>query len=131
MMKKPKKLSDSEWEIMQGVWDGKTPVTVRELHSRVYPNGEKAYTTVQTIMNILFEKGFLTREKIGLVNFYTPTLTLEEATSRETKTLVSKLFDGSFGAMANYLINSGELSQHDLDALKKLIAEKEAKQSEQ
>jgi predicted transcriptional regulator len=128
MMKKPKKLSDSEWEIMQGVWEGKTPVTVRELHSRVYPNGEKAYTTVQTIMNILFEKGFLAREKIGMVNFYTPTFSQEDAAAFETKSLVSKLFDGSFGALANYLINSDKLSKKDLDELKKRIEEKETKQ---
>lgn len=126
---KQKKLSEVEWEIMDGIWDGETPVTVRDLHSRLYPNNEKAYTTVQTMMNILFEKGFLTRKKIGMVNFYTPAVSQDDAAAFETKSLVSKLFDGSFGALANYLINSDKLSKMDLDKLKKLIEEKEAKQN--
>lgn len=124
-MKKPKKLSEAEWEIMLGVWSGDVPVTVRQLHSRLYPRGEKAYTTVQTIMNILYEKGFLMREKIGMVNFYSPALTQAQAMARETKTLASRLFQGSFGALATYLIQSGKLSAADLQALKELIAEKE------
>ena len=124
-MKKPKRLSEAEWEIMLGIWDGPVPATVRDIHTRLYPNGEKAYTTVQTIMNILHEKGFLTREKIGLVNFYSPTLSREEAASQETGSLVSRLFHGSFGALANYLIDSDMLTQQDLQKLKAMIAEKE------
>ena len=124
-MAKKQKLSDAEWEIMQGVWDNKTPITVRDLHSALYPNGEKAYTTVQTVMNILYEKGFLRREKIGMVNFYTPTLSRQQAMSNETKSFVSKLFDGSFGALASHLINSDALSSEDLHELKKMIDAKE------
>lgn len=126
-MAKKQKLSDAEWEIMQSVWDNNTPITVRELHTALYPNGEKAYTTVQTLMNILFEKGFLRREKIGMVNFYRPALSRQQATSNETTSFVSKLFDGSFGALANYLINSNALTTDDLQKLKKLIESKEKK----
>ena len=125
--KTKKKLNEAEWEIMEGIWRFNRPVTVREIHELLYPNGEKAYTTVQTFMNILTEKGFLKREKTGLVNFYTPTLTQEEAARLETRKLVSRLFRGSFGAFASYLINSGELSDEDLKQLKSLIEQKEKK----
>lgn len=124
-MKKPKKLSEAEWELMLGVWSGDTPVTVRELHARLYPDGRKAYTTVQTILNILVDKGFLARRKIGMVNFYTPVLSKREATRRETRSLVSRLFHGSFGELAHHLIDSGELSEEDLAGLKALIEQKQ------
>ena len=123
-----KRLAEAEREVMEGVWQFSDPVTVREVHSRLYPNREKAYTTVQTIMNILVEKGVLEKQKIGMVNFYTPTLTREEAAQLEMRSLVSRVFEGSFGALANYLVDSGELSQSEIDELKALIEAKEREQ---
>jgi predicted transcriptional regulator len=117
---------------MEGVWqcEGKASpygITVREVHNQLYPRGQKAYTTVQTIMNILFEKGFLKREKIGMVNFYTPTVSREEMARQETHTLVSRAFGGSFVALANHLVDSGSLSEKELAVLKGLIDAKERK----
>ena len=124
-MKKNKKLAESEWRIMDAIWTFAKPSTVRDIHQHLYPEGQKAYTTVQTITNILVEKGFLRKEKIGMVNFYFPTLSRQEFAKDETKTLVSRTFQGSFGNLANYLVDSGELSESDLKQLKELIAKKE------
>ncbi len=120
-MPKANKLAPAEAEIMDGIWDMEAPVTVRQVHSRLYPNGEKALTTVQTIMNILVDKGVLSRRKTGMVNFYTPKLTREQAAQMEARSLVSRLFHGSFGALAAHLINSGSLSRDELNQLKELI----------
>ncbi len=120
-----KRLAEAEWEVMDGVWHLDRQVTVRDVVDYLYPNGEKAYTTVQTIMNILFEKGVLNRQKIGPVNVYMPTLSREDVAQDETRTLVSRMFEGSFGALATYLVDSGELSQKDLDELRALIEARE------
>ncbi len=124
-MAKKRRLAEVEWEVMDGVWKFNRQVTVRNVLDYVYPNGEKAYTTVQTIMNILAEKGVLDREKIGPVNVYRPTVSREEVARAETRTLVSRMFEGSFGSLATYLVDSGELSQKELDELRVLIEEKE------
>ncbi len=120
-----KRLAEAEWEVMDGVWHLDRQVTVRDVVDYLYPNGEKAYTTVQTIMNILFEKGVLNRRKIGPVNVYMPTLSREDAAQVETRTLVSRMFEGSFGALATYLVDSGKLSQGELDELRALIEARE------
>lgn len=120
-----KRLSEAEWEVMDGVWHLDRQVTVRDVVDYLYPNGEKAYTTVQTIMNILFEKGVLNRQKIGPVNVYKSALSREDAAQDETRTLVSRMFEGSFGALATYLVDSGELSQKELDELRTLIEARE------
>ena len=125
MQKDKKKLASVEWEIMDGIWQFGKPVTVREVHGYLYPNGEKAYTTVQTFMNILVEKGFLRKDKIGLVNFYFPTLSQADFAQHETRSFVSRLFQGSFGALATYLVDSGELSEAELTKLKQLIEARE------
>lgn len=120
-----KRLAEAEWEVMDGVWHLDRQVIVRDVVDYLYPNGEKAYTTVQTIMNILYEKGVLNRRKIGPVNVYMPTLSREDAAQVETRTLVSRMFEGSFGALATYLVDSGELSQGELDELRALIEARE------
>ena len=128
-MSNPKKLAEAEWQIMNGIWHLKKPVTVREIHSHLYAKGEKAYTTVQTTMNILVDKGFLRKDKIGMVNFYFPVVSLADFAKRETRSLVSRIFDGSFGTLATYLVQSGELNQEELDRLKQLIDAKESEQN--
>ncbi len=120
-MKKSQKLSEAEWELMTEIWKFNKPISVREIHDSLYPNKEKAYTTVQTTMNILFNKGFLRRDKVGLVNFYFPKVSQDDFAQRETNSIVSRLFNGSFGALANYLVDSGELSDEEISDLKKMI----------
>lgn len=115
------RLAQVELEIMEGVWAKGKPVSVRDLLDALYPNGEKAYTTVQTILNILVEKGALAKEKVGLVNFYRPVVSRKDAVVGETASFVSRLFNGSFGELATYLVDSGELSDDELAALRSAI----------
>lgn len=120
-MVKPEKLGAVEWEIMEGVWQAEERVTVRDVHSRLYPGGQKAYTTVQTMMNTLADKGVLAKEKIGMVNFYLPALSRPQATRAETQSLVRRIYKGSFGALASHLISAEDMTGEELDQLKALI----------
>lgn len=124
-MSKQIKLTPVEWEIMEAVWQlGKAP-SVRDVLDRAFPKGEKAYTTVQTIMNTLEKKGQLERKKIGLVNFYSPTRSRDQMVRSEMSALVSRIFDGSIPALANYLINSENIGLEEIETIKTLLKEKE------
>ena len=120
-MKKKHNLSALEWEIMEVIWRIGGVPSVRQVLETAYPNGEKAYTTVQTVMNNLENKGFLKKEKIGLVNFYKPLRGKEEIVSKETGNFVHKVFNGSFQALANYIIASDSLSDEEIADLRKMI----------
>ena len=124
MTGKPK-LTPAEWEIMQAVWTFKAAVTVRDVLEHLYPGGEKAYTTVQTVMNTLVKKKMLSRDKIGLVGFYSPTRTRDEATRQETSRLVARIFGGSIPAVANSLMSLDDVGLDDLAEIKRLIQERE------
>ena len=121
------KLTPAEWEIMDAVWALSGSPSVREVMEHAYPNGEKAYTTVQTLMNLLEKKGLLTRKKIGLVNFYTPARDRQEMVRRETRTLISRVFNGSAPALANFLIDEEDLSLDDIKKIKELLNDKKAR----
>jgi predicted transcriptional regulator len=121
MAKRKLELSAAEWEIMRVIWDGGKPVTVREVLDQAYPNSEKAYTTVQTLMNILVDKRFLKRKKVGMVNFYSAAVSQENVLRGSLTTLAGRMFQGSFGAMASFLVSSGKLSPEEVQALKKIL----------
>ena len=120
-------LTPLEWEVMNVVWElGRRP-SVREVIDRAYPNKEKAYTTIQTVMNNMEAKNFLKKKKIGLVNFYKPTVKREKLIEGATKTFVKKVFKGSFLELANYLVNSDALSDKEFADLYKMIKNKSKK----
>jgi predicted transcriptional regulator len=120
-----RELTPVEWEIMDAVWNADEPVTVRDVLEGAYPDGEKAYTTVQTIMNTLERKKLLRRKKVGLVNFYSARRTRESVVRAETSTLLSRAFKGSVPALASTLLSLDRLSPDELNKLKELIKEKE------
>lgn len=124
-MPKKTKLTPAEWEIMTAVWELGDRTTVREVLELAYPNGEKAYTTVQTVMNTLQKKKLLRRKKTGLVNFYTPTQSKEEVTRSEMASLIMRVFGGSIPALANSLLSLDDLSLEEIDRIRALIDEKE------
>jgi predicted transcriptional regulator len=125
-MPRDEKLTPAEWEIMDAIWTLGSAPSVREVMQHAYPNSEKAYTTIQTLMNLLEKKGLLTRQKIGLVNFYTPTKERDDMLRTETRSLISRVFRGSAPALANFLIDEEDLSLDDIKKIKKLLNEKEA-----
>ncbi|MCG3120918.1 MAG: Methicillin resistance regulatory protein MecI [bacterium] len=116
-------LSAAEWEIMQVIWNSSNPLAVRDVLEQAYPQAEKAYTTVQTLMNILVAKGFLKRKKNGMVNYYSPTVSREKVLHKSLLTVAGRMFEGSFGAMASFLVNTAPLRPEEIQELKKLLDE--------
>ena len=119
------KLTPTEWEIMEAVWSLGGDPSVRDVVDHAYPGGEKAYTTVQTVMNTLEKKGLLSREKKGLVNFYRPTRSRTEAIETEISSLLSRLFRGSIPKLADSLLSMDDVSMKEIEEIKRLLRKKE------
>lgn len=122
----PEKLTPAEWEIMEAIWKLGGAPSVRDVLDHAFPDGQKAYTTVQTVMNILEKKGLLKRKKVGLVNFYKPTKSRAQMINSELSSLVSRMFQGSIPAFANYLIQSDDITLAEIEKIKALLDQKEA-----
>jgi len=123
-MKNQAGLSDLEWQIMQALWE-KGVLSVKEVLQKLFPKGEKAYTTVQTYMDRMVEKKLLNKQKIGLVNFYHPQVDKKTLLKQAMENLVSRAFNGSFFGLAAFLVDSPNLSKEELDKIKDLIRRKE------
>jgi predicted transcriptional regulator len=68
-----------EAAIMDRAWSADRPLLVREVHGSLRP--ERAYNTVLTVVEILYRKGWLSREKEGRAYRYRPTVSREEYTA--------------------------------------------------
>jgi len=124
-MRRVDKLTPVEWEIMEAIWNlGGTP-SVREVLEHTFSKGEKAYSTVLTMMNILEKKGLLSRKKIGLVNFYKPMRSKDQMLKTELSQVVKCLFEDSTSKAATYLFNSKNVSLQELEKIKEIISQKE------
>ncbi|MEV8018121.1 BlaI/MecI/CopY family transcriptional regulator [Streptomyces sp. NPDC086554] len=71
-------LGELEAEIMDRLWRWKRPATVREVVDDINKQRPLAYTTVMTVANILYNKGWLLRGKQGRAWVYTPVRSREE-----------------------------------------------------
>lgn len=67
-----------EAAIMDAVWDAGNSLRVREVLDRLDRDPEPAYNTVHTVTEILFRKGWLSKEKDGRAYRYGATRSREE-----------------------------------------------------
>ena len=72
------RFGDLEAAVMEQVWSAGEPVRVRDVLIGVSRSRPLAYTTVQTVMEVLHRKGWLTRSRKGRANIYRATGTRED-----------------------------------------------------
>src|SRR5688500_8715510 len=91
------KPTEAELKILAVLW-AQGPSTVREVHSRI--GGAAGYTTTLKFMQIMTDKGLLTRDERGRSHVYRPAIAQE----RTQKHLVSELIDKAFGGSMRKLM---------------------------
>lgn len=121
--------SERELDLLKVMWE-LGEAKVREIHETFCPNGECAFTTVQTLLRIMCKKGLIEKRSEGRTDFYTPVYTLENATSR----FIDKVFDGAVDKFVLSMISSENVSADEMRDLEKMIAKarksKQAKEKE-
>ena len=123
--RKGDRLTPLELEIMNILWEtGAANVhTVQERLER-----ELAYTTVQTMLNILHRKGRVKRVLKDRAYVYKPAVTRTQFISRHLGDLVDRLFGGSAETLVMSLVEAKHLTPQKLARLNKLVKEQEEKQ---
>lgn len=95
-------LTPLELDIMKAVWRN-PPVTVRDVQETIRPTRNLAYTTVMTIMDRLYQKGFLTRKLQSRTHYYEPVVAYVEVRDQAVKTLINSFFDGDETGLREFL----------------------------
>ena len=114
-------LTKLELQIMQVIWR-LGPSNVSSVQEGLEQS--LAYTTVQTMLNILERKGKLKRELRGRAFEYSATVTEAKALGHAVKDLVDRMFGGSSEDLVMSLIKSRQIDAKKIAELSKRLEEK-------
>ena len=122
-------LTRLELQIMQALWTN-GPSTVQSVQQSL--SGEPlAYTTVQTMLNILQRKGKVKRKLLGKAYEYRPVLSRDKALREAASDMLDRIFGGSVEALLMSLVKANQLDADKLAKVQKLIEGQEQADTEE
>lgn len=116
-----KRLPDSELEVMKALWASGPDTTRAQLEQSLEPLG-LASNTINTYLTRLQEKGFVSAKRDGKLNRYTPLVSQEDYRAFDSRSILSKLYDGSPSKFVAALAKGG-MAKEDVDQLRSLLDE--------
>jgi BlaI family transcriptional regulator, penicillinase repressor len=120
MRPKSETLTGQELEIMKVIWP-RGQATVRDVYDELRDRRSIAYTTVQTMMNILETKGHLRREAGDKASVYAPVQPQQAVVRSMVKEFVNRVFDGSSRPLLVHLLKDKSLTDRERRALQRLV----------
>ncbi len=122
------RLSESEWQIMNVLWQ-RYPASARELLERLPKNISWAYTTLKTMLTRLVAKNIVSERKRANTSIYEPLITRSKARRNALQSLVDLAFDGAMGPLMHFLIEDQKLSKKQRQQLLLMLQNEELEKS--
>lgn len=121
-------VTDTELEVLKALWDlGEG--TVRDVLERSPHGRDWAYTTAQTLLMRLQEKGFVESEKRGRAFVFRPLFTRDELLGGSLDDLASRVCDGKALPLLLNLVQSSKFSRRELQRFRAFLDELDGGQS--
>ncbi|GAA2810339.1 BlaI/MecI/CopY family transcriptional regulator [Saccharopolyspora taberi] len=108
-------LGELELKVMDVLWTSGEPMRVRDVLERL--GGERAYTTVMTVLDHLHGKGWVSREMSGRAYSYRPVRSREEAGA----SLLREVLDSSGDAESVLLHFARSVSDRESELLRRAL----------
>jgi BlaI family penicillinase repressor len=128
MAKKNIKPTEKELEILQVLWD-KGAVSVREVHDAMGGEDTNGYTTILKLMQIMHEKGLVTRQKNGKLHLYKAVPSLENTRQQILDKMINTVFQGSAAQLVMSALGNKKSSKEELNEIKKYLEKLEGGES--
>ena len=107
-------LSDSEWKLMNRLWE-QSPRTIMELTASLKEDTGWSKNTVITMLARLEAKGAVRHEEGGRAKRYFP------AVDREDAAAADRIYGGSLGLMMSAMVESRQLTEADIAELSAIL----------
>ncbi|RPE09060.1 BlaI/MecI/CopY family transcriptional regulator [Chitinophaga lutea] len=127
-MNKHIKPTESELEILGILWE-KGASTVREVHEILEQSKEAGYTTTLKLMQIMHEKGLLTRDASAKTHIYVAAVSRENTQQQLLNKMIDTVYNGSATQLVMQALGHHRSSPEELDQIRRYLNEMEKKQS--
>ncbi len=114
------KPTESELEILQVLWERKS-ATVREVHDEISRSKDIGYTTALKLLQIMFEKGLVTRDDSSKTHIYMPAVSREKTQKHLLGKMIDNVFSGSSTELVMQALGNHKTSPEELDEIQKLL----------
>jgi BlaI family penicillinase repressor len=114
------KPTESELEILAVLWNNET-ATVRTVHEELSKTKDSGYTTTLKLMQIMFEKGLVTRDDSSKTHIYKPAVTREKTQKQFVNKMIDSLFAGSSANLVLQALGGHNASNEELEKIQELI----------
>ena len=113
--------TDAELAILRVLWE-RGPSTVRQVHEvLVVRVGTTAYTIALKLMQIMTEKGLVSRDETDRSHVYAPRLTEEQTQRQLVRDLLERAFGGSASKLVMQALNAKRATAEELGEIRRLI----------
>ena len=116
-------ISETEMEVLKVLWD-EGPGTVRTLNERLRSKRRRwAYTTVQTLLNRLKEKGYVARDESSMAHVFRASVTRDRFLSWRLREIADQVCGGQASPLVTSLVRQKGLSEEEIGSLRNLLDE--------
>jgi predicted transcriptional regulator len=120
MNNKPIKATEKELEILQIIWS-KDGVSVKEVHEALGGDDSNGYTTILKMMQIMHEKGLVTRQKRGKLHLYKAVHSLENTRQHLLDKMIETVFQGSASQLVMSALGNSKSSKEEIKQIKEYL----------
>jgi len=120
MNSKPIKATEKELEILQIIWS-KDAVSVKEVHEALGGDDSNGYTTILKMLQIMHEKGLVTRQKRGKLHLYKAVHSLENTRQHLLDKMIQTVFHGSASQLVMSALGNSKSSKEEIKQIKEYL----------
>lgn len=122
------KPTDAELAILTVLWE-RGPSTVRQVHEALAGTRETGYTTTLKLMQIMADKGLVTRNEAARTHVYSAIAGEAQTQQQLLRDLMDRAFGGSAAALVLRALSADDTSESELREIRRLIDDYREKRS--
>ena len=119
-MAKSPGISEAEWDVMKVVWDHE-PIAASDVADKLAAERQWHPQTVKTMLTRLVGKGALAYKSEGKRYLYRAKISRDACVRQESRSFLSRVFDGSVTPAVVHLLTHSKLSDDELKQLRRLL----------
>lgn len=114
------KPTESELEILQVLWE-KGHASVRDVHETLADTKDVGYTTTLKLMQIMHEKGIVTRNDSSRTHIYKAIINKETTQNTIVGKMIKNLFGGSSSQLVMQALGNHKISKKEIEQIQSLL----------